>query len=239
MVGIVIVSHSARLADGVAELAHGMAGPDAPILAVGGMDLPDRPLGTDAVLIESAIRQVYSPDGVLVLMDLGSAIMSAELARENLPPEWRSQVWLCEAPLVEGAVAAATQARLGSPLAQVAAEARAALGPKESHLAPAPAPVGAPLAAAGPGLTLTLVVPNRLGLHARPAARFVQTAGRFQADGESIQGAREKSPAVTARNSRETTRLIKTNRGSSAEKVRPSPDRTNPLPTGVHQQNAL
>ncbi|MBL8059034.1 MAG: PTS fructose transporter subunit IIA, partial [Anaerolineales bacterium] len=59
MVGLVIVSHSARLAEGVAELAHGMAGPDAPIAAVGGLDLPDRPLGTDAFLIENAIRQVY------------------------------------------------------------------------------------------------------------------------------------------------------------------------------------
>nr|MBP7694268.1 PTS-dependent dihydroxyacetone kinase phosphotransferase subunit DhaM [Anaerolineales bacterium] len=183
MVGLVIVSHSAQLAEGVAELARGMA-PDTPIAAVGGLDLPERPLGTDAALIEAAIRRVYSPDGVLVLMDLGSAIMSTEFARDELPADWQAHILLCEAPLVEGAVAAATQARLGSSLAQVAEEARAALLPKLVHLAPAPPPALA--AAAAPALaaaeTTLLTVPNRLGLHARPAARFVQTAGRFQAE---------------------------------------------------------
>src|SRR3972149_4047224 len=111
MIGIVIVSHSAKLAEGVAELAHGMAGPEARIAATGGLDLPDRPLGTDAALIAQAIQQVYSDDGVLVLMDLGSAILSAEIALEGLPDEQRARVKLCEAPLVEGAIAAAVQGR--------------------------------------------------------------------------------------------------------------------------------
>jgi dihydroxyacetone kinase DhaKLM complex PTS-EIIA-like component DhaM len=60
MVGLVIVSHSAKLAEGVAELARGMAGPDVKIAATGGLALPDQPLGTDAVLIFQAIEQVYS-----------------------------------------------------------------------------------------------------------------------------------------------------------------------------------
>src|SRR5271154_7402478 len=129
MVGIVIVSHSARLADGVVELAREMAGPDVAMVAAGGLDLPDRPLGTDAVLIERAIDEAWADDGVLVLMDLGSAVMSAEMAAEMLPDDRRSRVLLCEAPLVEGAVAAAVAARLGEPLAQGAAGAGGGGGP--------------------------------------------------------------------------------------------------------------
>ena len=212
MVGIVIVSHSARLADGVVELAIQMAGPDVTIVAAGGMDLPDRPLGTDAALIAQAIDRAWADDGVLVLMDLGSAVLSAEMAAEMMPEERQSRVLLCEAPLVEGAVAAAVAARLGDPLAQVAAEARGGLAGKIAHLAPAPpassahgglptsiSPIppgpspfsggepGTPgqAAAAGPddghALELLMTITSRLGLHARPAARFVQTAGHFDA----------------------------------------------------------
>ena len=199
MVGIVIVSHSARLADGVVELAREMAGPDVAIVAAGGLDLPDRPLGTDAALIARAIEAAWADDGVLVLMDLGSAVLSAEMAAEMMPDERRSRLVLCEAPLVEGAVAAAVAARLGDPLDQVAAEARGGLAGKVAHLAgsarvgPAPAPRpprppwppwARPPAAApgeGPALELRITVTPRLGLHARPAARFVQTVGRFDA----------------------------------------------------------
>jgi multiphosphoryl transfer protein len=188
MVGIVVVSHSARLADGVVELAIQMAGPDVTIVAAGGMDLPDRPLGTDAALIARAIDQAWSDDGVLVLMDLGSAVLSAEMAAEMLPDERRSRVLLCEAPLVEGAVAAAVAARLGDPLDTVAAEAREGLAGKIAHLAPEPAsepgPPEQPATASSDGddqLELRITVANRLGLHARPAARFVQTAGQFDA----------------------------------------------------------
>jgi multiphosphoryl transfer protein len=191
MVGIVLVSHSARLAEGVAELAREMAGPDVVIAAAGGMDLPDRPLGTDAALIMRSIEEAWSDDGVLVLMDLGSAVLSAEMATEMLSDEQRSRVLLCEAPLVEGAVAAAVAARLGRPLAQVADEARGGLAGKAAHLGGAVPDGGVPDAgpASQPGadsqaerpLELRITVANPLGLHARPAARFVQTAGQFDA----------------------------------------------------------
>jgi multiphosphoryl transfer protein len=190
MVGIVIVSHSARLADGVVELAIEMAGPDVTIVAAGGMDLPDRPLGTDATLIARAIDRAWTDDGVLVLMDLGSAVLSAEMAAEMMPDERQARLLLCEAPLVEGAVAAAVAARLGDPLDKVAAEARGGLAGKVAHLAAAPGPRDEPgtpgqAAAAGPddgrALELRLTVTSRLGLHARPAARFVQTVGQFDA----------------------------------------------------------
>src|SRR6476659_5488661 len=113
MVGLVVVSHSAKLAEGVAELMRGMAGADVRIATAGGMDLPDQPLGTDANLIHQAIEQVYSPDGVAVLVDLGSAILSTDLALEMLSPEQREHVKIAPAPLVEGGMAAAVQARLG------------------------------------------------------------------------------------------------------------------------------
>jgi phosphocarrier protein FPr len=183
MVGLVIVSHSARLAEGVAELARGMAGPDVRLVATGGLDLPDRPIGTDAHLVFQAIEEAYSDDGVLVLMDLGSALLSAEMALDMLPPERRERVRLCPAPLVEGAIAAATQARIGSTLDQVADEARSALVAKTDHFGETTTALPSPLEdslAIEPEATRRLTVDNRLGLHARPAARFVQTAGRFQ-----------------------------------------------------------
>jgi len=117
MVGLVIVTHSATLAQGVAELVRGLPGLPVPLAVAGGLDLPERPLGTDAYRVQTAIAQVYSEDGVIVLMDLGSAVLSAEMARDGFPPEQRGRIVLCEAPLVEGAVAAAVQGRGGAAVA--------------------------------------------------------------------------------------------------------------------------
>jgi phosphocarrier protein FPr len=200
VIGIVIVSHSARLAEGAAELAHGMAGPEARLVAVGGLDLPEHPLGTDAALILQAIERVYSDDGVLILMDLGSALLSAEMALDMLTPERRAHVLLCDAPLVEGAVAAAVQARLGATLEQAAAEARSALGPKIAHLNLEAPAVGTAALSIVPGSrtklhSLRLVVQNRLGLHTRPAARLVQTASRFQSDVQITNLSTGRGPA--------------------------------------------
>ncbi|MGE5229943.1 MAG: dihydroxyacetone kinase phosphoryl donor subunit DhaM, partial [Deltaproteobacteria bacterium] len=130
MVGLVIVSHSARLADGVVEVAAQMAGPGVRIGAAGGLDEPEGALGTDAARVLRAIEDVWSEDGVLVLMDLGSAVLSTELAADLLDEERRGKLLLTEAPLVEGAVAAAVAAGLGDPLDAVAAAARAGLAGK-------------------------------------------------------------------------------------------------------------
>jgi phosphoenolpyruvate-protein phosphotransferase/dihydroxyacetone kinase phosphotransfer subunit len=195
VIGLVLVSHSARLAEGVAELAAQMGGPELAIAVAGGLDLPGKPLGTDAALVAQAIERVWSRDGVLVLMDLGSAVLSAELALDLLPDECRHGVLLCDAPLVEGAVAAAVAAALGGSLETVAAEARGGLAPKAAQLEtpevvaaaldePAPAeaaPEPAAPAETAPA-TLRVVVANRLGLHARPAARLVRTAAAFDAE---------------------------------------------------------
>jgi phosphoenolpyruvate-protein phosphotransferase/dihydroxyacetone kinase phosphotransfer subunit len=184
MVGIVIVSHSHRIAEGVAELAREMGGPDVRLETAGGLALPGRPIGTDAVLVMEAVERAWSDDGVLVLMDLGSAVLSAEMAIDLMPQERRSKVVLCEAPLVEGAVAAAVTAKLGSPLDRVAQEARGGLAGKIAHLGHAvasPAADASPAAPAGREISFRLTVEAAHGLHARPAARFVQTASSFDA----------------------------------------------------------
>ena len=138
MVGIVIVSHSARLAEGVRELAEQMTQGRVPLAIAGGIDDPDNPIGTDAMKVLEAIDAVYSDDGVVVLMDLGSALLSAETALDFLPDERRARVFLSSAPLVEGAMAAAVQAMVGAPPALVLAEAESALSVKREQLGVAP-----------------------------------------------------------------------------------------------------
>jgi multiphosphoryl transfer protein len=185
MVGVVIVSHHAKLAEGIRDLAEQMVREPMPIAIAAGIDDPENPFGTDAMKIYAAIESVYSTDGVLVLMDLGSALLSAETALEFLSPEQRANVVLCAAPLVEGALAAVVQASVGGNIRQVLNEARGALAVKQNHLelsegTQAPPPIATPLVEGA--LELQLVVRNRMGLHARPAANFVKTASRYQAE---------------------------------------------------------
>ena len=116
-VGLVVVSHSAKIAEGVVELAGQMA-PDVRIRAAGGTD--DGGIGTDATLIAEAIEAADDGDGVLVLVDLGSAVLSAQLAIDELVGEARrGRVRISDAPLVEGAVIGAVQASTGSDLDEV------------------------------------------------------------------------------------------------------------------------
>ena len=145
MVGIVLVSHSAELAAAVKALAEQQTQGRAAIAAVGGTGDPEHPFGTDAMAILDAIASVYHDDGVLVLMDLGSALMSAEMALEFMDPDEAARVRLSAAPFIEGAMAASVQASIGASLDAVAAEALDALGPKRESLgADADLPVAAP-----------------------------------------------------------------------------------------------
>jgi multiphosphoryl transfer protein len=194
VVGLVIVSHSATLAEGVAELAREMGG-EVPVELAGGIDAPEPALGTDAVRVLEAIERADQGDGVLVLMDLGSAVLSAEMALDMLPPERRTRVLLCEAPLVEGAVAAAVTAKLGASLDDVAAEARGSLQAKVAHLGSGEGAAPVVAAPAEEAQTLRLTVRNPLGLHARPAARFVQTTGSFDAEVTVTNVTTERGPA--------------------------------------------
>ena len=132
MVGIVVVSHSDALASGVVALAREMAGEELRLEAAGGIEEPGV-LGTDASRVRAAVECVMSPDGVLVMMDLGSALMSAELAIEMLESP-AGEVMLSAAPLVEGTVAAAVAASGGASLREVAAEAHGALAMKDAQL---------------------------------------------------------------------------------------------------------
>jgi PTS hybrid protein len=122
MVGIVLVSHSPELAAGLAELAGQMAGPEVGIEAVGGG--PDGRLGTDGDRVRDAIRHADRGDGVVVLGDLGSAILTIRHVLEPM----NGSVRLADAPLVEGAVAAAVVASAGLALDEVARAAEEARG---------------------------------------------------------------------------------------------------------------
>ena len=123
-VGLVVVSHSAKVAEGVVEMAAQMAA-GVRLRAAGGTD--EGGIGTDATLIAEAIADADDGDGVLVFADLGSAVLSAQLAIDELVDEQRrARVRIAEAPLVEGAVIAAIQASTGSSLDEVDAAARGA-----------------------------------------------------------------------------------------------------------------
>jgi PTS hybrid protein len=123
LVGIVVVSHSAELARGVAELASQMAGPEVAIEVAGGG--PEGTLGTDDALVRDAIRRANRGDGVIVLGDLGSAILTI---RHVLERQSNGHARLVDAPLVEVTVAAAVVASTGCALAEVAQAAEEARG---------------------------------------------------------------------------------------------------------------
>jgi phosphoenolpyruvate---glycerone phosphotransferase subunit DhaM len=116
-VGIVIVSHSAQLSQCVADMVKQMVGRDVPMAHCGGT--ADGRLGSDVNAITQAIESVWSEAGVIVLVDLGGAEMNSEMAIEKLPPNKRRRTRLTNAPLVEGAVVAATKASIGGSLEEV------------------------------------------------------------------------------------------------------------------------
>ncbi len=126
LVGIVVVSHSAQIAAGTVELARQMAGDDVRIEAAGGT--ADGSLGTDAAAIMAAIEAADAGAGVLVLVDLGSAVLATQAALELMGEAAAARVRLSGGPLVEGAVVAAVQASVGDDLAAVLAAAEEAAG---------------------------------------------------------------------------------------------------------------
>jgi phosphoenolpyruvate---glycerone phosphotransferase subunit DhaM len=166
-VGLVLVSHSAKLAEGLAEVAGQMA-PDVTLVPAGGS--PDGGVGTDYEAVVAAVQRADSGDGVVVLYDLGSAQMTAELVIESLA---EPVAVIADAPLVEGTVAAAVAAQGGAAREAVAAAATAAGGPPE---AAKPAP-----AEAEPE-RLELVLANEIGLHARPAALLARSVAGMDAE---------------------------------------------------------
>jgi PTS hybrid protein len=116
-VGLVLVSHSEAIADGLAELIAEVAGPDVPIVTAGGG--PAGSLGTDGAKVYAALRAAAAGSGAVVLMDLGSSVLSVRAALGELPDELCERLRVADAPLVEGAIAAAVTASTGAELATV------------------------------------------------------------------------------------------------------------------------
>lgn len=125
LVGLVIVSHSTKIAEGTLELAAQMAGDDVRIMAAGGLE--DGAIGTDATRIMAAIQAADAGAGVVVMTDLGSAVLSASTALELLEPALAARVRLSRGPVVEGAIVAAIQASIGDDLQSVVETADAML----------------------------------------------------------------------------------------------------------------
>jgi phosphocarrier protein FPr len=187
MVNLVLVSHSKRLAESAAAMALQMiASSSVKIATAAGVGENNQDFGTNAVEIADAIQQVDSQEGVLVLMDLGSAVLSTQMALDLLPDEIRARVKVCPGPFIEGAVVAAAQASAGGSLSQVYKEAFDSIKPKEEQFEPEKikepkeAPVVHEAGSAASEVVLTLQ--NEHGLHARPGVRFVQTASEYDAD---------------------------------------------------------
>lgn len=181
MIAIVVVSHSRPLAEAAVTLARQMSGADLRIEIAAGAD---GGLGTDAAEIAAAIDRAASADGILVVMDLGSAILSAEMALELRSSVVR--VVLSPAPFVEGLVSAAVLASAGADLDAVAREVRGAFDAKRAQLGESATGASEPVAtrtneAGREEASVETVVRNPSGLHARPAAEFVRTARRFDA----------------------------------------------------------
>jgi len=174
-VGLVIVSHSDKIAVGIGELAVQMA-PTTRVVPAGGLD--DGAIGTSFEKITLAIAEADAGAGVVLLCDLGSAILTAETALDFLDDDQRRRVIIADAPIVEGAIAAAVAAETGGDLADVVTAAESANRQGgEAQEAPAQTNEGA----SSEALTARTTLVNKDGLHARPAADFVKRASDFEA----------------------------------------------------------
>ena len=197
-VGLVVVSHSRTLARSAVALAAEMLhGRPLRIEVAAGLD--ESTFGTDAVAIMEAIERADSPAGVVVLMDLGSAVLSAELALDLLQdPSLRARVTLSPAPLVEGLVVAAVAAAGGASRAEVAAEARDALMGKSGHLSTPGEGIAPDERDDSVGEVVGVFsVENPHGLHARPAARLVSEVRALDAS-VRLRNLTTDGPAVPA-----------------------------------------
>ena len=197
MIHLILVSHHPDIARGIAALAAQMSAAPETIHTAAGIDDADNPVGTDAVRIMQTLLEADNPDGILILVDLGSAILSAQTALDLLDdPALAARCRISAAPLVEGTISAAVAASSGADLETVAREATQALAAKQAALGES-APASATPVVAPSGDSTTITLTNRDGLHARPAARLVAaltpyrarlvlTCGDKQADGKSL-----------------------------------------------------
>lgn len=212
-VGIVVVSHSLPLAEAALQLALEMIPGDKPQVALAA-GTPDGGFGTDAVAVSEAIAQVDAGAGVVVLVDLGSAVLSAEMALEFLPdPD--IEVQIVPAPFVEGLLAATVRAATGGDIAAVADAARAALAPKLEQLGAVEMSASAfeetadtdsfgassfefsDTIAAAPEVVAQAQLINPMGLHARPAGQIAQLVSGFSAQVQIVNAAGKAADALS------------------------------------------
>ncbi|GAA1062142.1 dihydroxyacetone kinase phosphoryl donor subunit DhaM [Agromyces bracchium] len=159
------------------ELAHQMA-PSVRIEPAGGTD--DGRIGTSFERVSAAIGAADAGIGVVVLCDLGSAILTAETAMDFLDDDQRERVRIADAPLVEGAVAASVAAESGDPLEVVVRAAESAGGGGQAPAESSATPAGVPSDAGDAGsISRRITLTNSDGLHARPAAELVKLASSF------------------------------------------------------------
>ncbi|MDR5700115.1 dihydroxyacetone kinase phosphoryl donor subunit DhaM [Agromyces aerolatus] len=175
-VGVVFVSHSESIANGLVDLARQMA-PTVVLAAAGGTD--DGRIGTSFDRVSAAIAEADTGAGAIVLCDLGSAILTAETALEFLDDAQRARVRLVDAPLVEGGVAAAVAAEAGGSLGEVARAASTAAGATARDGGAGVAGEASVREGGEPALRRTVTLVNADGLHARPAAELVKLASKF------------------------------------------------------------
>ncbi len=196
-VGLVIVSHSEKIADGVVELASQMAA-DVAIIAAGGTD--DGRIGTSFEKVQKAIARADSGAGTVIMCDLGSAVLTAETALDFLDDGVRERTWIADAPIVEGSVAAAVAAQTGASLAAVLVAASSAGrsdaldqdGDDASIPSPSPGEPRSDGSVDAEQSVTEIDLINREGLHARPAAAFVKLASGFEAS-VTVNGVDAKS----------------------------------------------
>ncbi|MCU1424304.1 MAG: HPr family phosphocarrier protein [Microbacteriaceae bacterium] len=196
MIGIVVVSHSPALATAAVSLALEMAGDAPPRIAIAaGAD--ESATGTDAVKVAAAIDEVASAsadEGVLVFMDLGSAVLSAKMALEFV--DTTAEIRLSSAPFLEGIVAGIVLAAAGASLDDADREASAAMNAKNAQLGP---PVERESAASAPApndgaVVVEVTLVNPFGLHARPAAAIVGAVSEFDSTVTIASSNSERGP---------------------------------------------
>jgi len=206
-VALVAVSHSALIAQGVEEMARGMNDAEIPIASCGGVDDPEHPLGSNAMAIVEALQKVMNDAGVVIFYDIGSSKLNAEMARDLLPEEQQQLVHICDAPLVEGMMAASVEVTAGSDVARVMAgaageattesEAGHAEGEGEEASLSDASPTPSSSSSVSDGMMREYLLRNPLGLHGRPAAAFIKIIRQLKATAY-VQNCRTQSKYVSA-----------------------------------------
>ncbi|MCD7935730.1 MAG: HPr family phosphocarrier protein, partial [Tannerellaceae bacterium] len=184
MVGFVLVSHSRALAEATQKLIHAMSGEEVPVAIAAGAGQDHEELGTDAVEISGAITPLSANEGIVVMMDMGSAVLSTEMALDFLEEDIRKKVRLCPWSFVEGSVIGGVVARTGGNMEDVIREASLSLNQKTEHLSGGlpEKPEAGNTISNEKDLSVTLVVRIPHGLHARPASQLVRLASGFHSN---------------------------------------------------------